>query len=173
VGKFVAALLATWMAISLYYLVTSLEIVSIYGAAELSTELAQSYLLALIYGASVVGLIYFFSSILKRTITSTLLGFFLLMMILPIVSTVLMVVDVDPWFMVTHSASLITDVFNLPGGFGFGPGQGGPGGPGPGAGMGFLTFEPEFHLGIAVMSVYAIGSFLAGLGIANRKQMAG
>jgi len=167
VGKFLAALLATWASISLYYLVTSLEIISIYGPADLSTELAKSFLLALIYGASVVSLIYFFSSVLRRTITSTLLGFFLLMMILPIVSTVLSAVDVDPWFIVTHSAGLITDVFNLPNAFGFGPGQE------AGRGGNLMTFSPEFYLGIAVMAAYAIIPFLAGLGIANRKQMAG
>jgi ABC-2 type transport system permease protein len=167
VGKFISALLATWIAISLYFFVTSLEIISIYDAAELSIELAQSYLLALIYGASVVGLIFFFSSTLRRTITSTLLGFFLLMMILPIISSVLSIAEVDPWFLVTHSAGLITDVFNLPSAGGFGPGQG-PGGSGA-----FVTFVPEFYLGITVMATYAIIPFLVGLVIANGKQMAG
>jgi ABC-2 type transport system permease protein len=171
VGKFVAALLTTWIAVSLYYLVTCLEIISIYGAAELSIELAHSFLLALIYGASVVGLIFFFSSILKRTITSTLLGFFLLMMILPITSAVLSLAEVDPWFLVTHSAGLITDVFNLPSAGGFRPGQG-PGA-GPVVSGALVTFSPEFYLGITVMAIYAITPFLAGLMIANRKQMAG
>ena len=167
VGKFLAALFATWIAISLYYLITSLEVISIYGAAELSIEFAKSYLLALIYGASVVSLVFFFSSILRRTITSTLLGFFLLMMVLPIMSSALSIVEVDPWFVVTHSAGLITDVFNLPSAGGFGPGRG-PAGTGE-----FITFSPEFYLGITVMAAYSIVPFLLGLGIANRKQMVG
>jgi hypothetical protein len=89
------------------------------------------------------------------------------MMILPITSAVLSLAEVDPWFLVTHSAGLITDVFNLPSAGGFRPGQG-PAGSGA-----FVTFSPEFYLGITVMAVYAITPFLAGLVIAGRKQMAG
>ncbi|MCK4816428.1 ABC transporter permease, partial [bacterium] len=114
VGKFLAALIATWLVVALYYLVTVMEIAQIYGVTEISNELTKSFLLALIYSVSVVSLIFFFSSILKRTITSTLIGFFLLMMIMPIISSVLMWVEVEPWFIVTYPSGLITSVLGLP-----------------------------------------------------------
>jgi ABC-2 type transport system permease protein len=164
VGKYIAAIISVWLVVSLYYLITMLEIVQIYSMGGISIELAKSFLIALLYAASVISIIYFFSSILKRTITSTLIGFFTLMMILPIISTVLSAVDVDPWFLVTHSANLIADVLGTSGG-GFEPGNG-PGGNGFGGG-----FSPDFYVGIYVMVLYTIGFFLTSIGLANRKEM--
>lgn len=167
VGKYIASLLSTWMAVAIYYLVTMLGMAQIYGMGDIGIEFVKSFLLALIYSASAVSIIYFFSAVLKRSITSTLVGFFSLMMILPIVTTVLSVGDVNPWFIVTHSAGLITDV--LGNSVSFGPDQVGHGGPG----FGGTSFSPDFYQGIAVMLAYAIGFFAAGLGIANRKKMEG
>ena len=167
VGKYIASVLATWLAVILYYLVTLLAIGQIYGFDQVSMEFGQSFLLALLYSASAVSLIYFFSSVMKRAITSTLIGFFALMMIMPIVSLVLTLGDVDPWFIITHSADLITDVLGTSGAS-FAPG-GSDGGPM----SGLADFSPDFYVGIGVMAGYAIGFFIAGLGIANRKKMEG
>jgi len=166
VGKYIASLLATWLSVMLYYLVTILAIGQIYGFDQVSMEFMQSVLLALLYSASAVSLIYFFSAAMKRAITSTLIGFFALMMILPIVSLVLILGDVDPWFIITHSADLITDVLGAST-TSFGPGANG----GPMSGL--ADFSPDFYEGIGVMVAYAIGFFAAGLGIANRKKMEG
>jgi ABC-2 type transport system permease protein len=168
VGKYIAALISTWIAVSLYYLVTMFGMAQIYGIGDISIEFVKSFLLALIYSASAVSIIYFFSAVMKRSITSTLVGFFSLMMILPIITTVLSIGNVDPWFLVTHSSDLISDVLGSSGGR-FGPGQVGDGGPA----FGGASFSPDFYLGIAVMLAYAIGFFAAGLGIANRKKMEG
>ena len=166
VGKYIASLLATWLAVILYYLVTLIAIIQIYGFDQISMEFGQSFLLALLYSASAVSLIYFFSSVMKRAITSTLIGFFALMMIMPIVSLVLTLGDVDPWFIITHSADLITDVLGSSDAS-FGPGADG----GHMSGLG--DFSPDFYVGVWVMVAYAIGFFTAGLGIANRKKMEG
>ncbi len=166
VGKYIASLLATWLAVMLYYLVTLIAIGQIYGFDQVSMEFGQSFFLALLYSASAVSLIYFFSSVMKRSITSTLIGFFALMMILPIVSLVLTLGDVDPWFIITHSADLITDVLGAST-TSFGSASHG----GPMSGL--ADFSPDFYVGIEVMTAYAIGFFVAGLGIANRKKMEG
>ena len=168
VGKYIASVLATWLAVILYYLVTLIAIGQIYGFDQVSMEFLQSFLLALLYSASAVSLIYFFSSVMKRAITSTLIGFFALMMIMPIVSLVLTLGNVDPWFIITHSADLITDVLGTSGAS-FGPGGSSDGGPM----SGLADFSPDFYVGIGVMAGYAIGFFIAGLGIANRKKMEG
>jgi ABC-2 type transport system permease protein len=159
VGKFIAAVIGVWLVVSLYYLVTVLEIVQIYGIAGISTEITQSFLLALLYSISVVSIIFFFSSILKRTITSALIGFFLLMMILPIISGVLIWVDVDPWFIVTYSAGLITGILGLPVEM-----------HGPQA-VDTVAFQPEFYTGVAVMVAYSIIFFILATIIANRRKM--
>ena len=160
-GKYVAALIAVWMAVSLYYLITMLQMAHLHGVGEIPTEFAKSYLTALIYAASVVSVIYFFSSILKRTITSTLLGFFFLLMILPIIAGVVISLDAEPWFIVTYSADLISNVL----------GEASSGGFGPGRHFGSLVFEPDFGVGIGVMTAYAVGFFSISAVIANRKSM--
>lgn len=168
VGKYLAAIIATFSVVSLYYLITAMEITAIYGADEISLNFIKSFLTAILYSTSVVSLIYFFSSIMKRSIVSTLLGFFSLMMILPIVSSVLSMVEIDPWFILTHSADLISNVFGFSGG-GFGPGNSGDG---PGH-FRDASFTPEFDLGIVVMIAYSIFFFLAGLVFSNRTKMEG
>ena len=160
-GKYVAAVISTWLIVSIYYLVTILEISSIYGASGITIELAQSFLLALLYSTSVVSIVFFFSSIMKKAITSTLIGFFLLMMILPIITTVFTAAEVDPWFIVTHDGDLITNVLGAGNGDGFGPSHG----------FNLTTFEPELWSGIGVMSAYTIILFLIGIVFANRRMM--
>jgi len=160
VGKYVAAVLGTWMVVGIYYLVTSLEVAHIYGLDRASEPLVRSLLLALLYSTSVVSLIYFFSSMFRRSITSTLLGFFSLLMILPIVGGVLSFVDVDPWFIVTTQGDLITRVFNL----------------GPSvrlAGGSVEYYTPDFYQGIAVMTAYAVVLLVIALVVANRKEFVG
>ena len=101
---------------------------------------------------------------MKRTITSTLIGFFVLMMILPIVTAVITVADVDPWFIVTHNGDLITNVLGTGNGGGFGQGH-------PGQEFNLTFFEPELWRGISVMSVYTVVLFLTGIMFANRRRM--
>ena len=161
IGKYIAAIISVWLVVSLYYLITMLEIVQIYGIGEISTDFAKSFLLALLYAVSAMSIIYFFSSILKRTITSTLIGFFLLMMILPMISMVLTRVEIDPWFLVTHSAGLITDVLVV--------GSAAP--VNPGSRFATTGFAPDFYVGIGVMVAYTIIFFLTSIVIANRKKM--
>ena len=159
VGKYTAALLATWFTVMLYYMVTALEIGGIYGFDEISVEFAQSLGLSLLYSMAAVSVAYFFSSLMKRTITSTLLGFFFLMMIMPIFQTVMIAVDVEPWFMVTYSADLITNVF-------------GGGSPAFGPGSDFANiYEPELNLGIYVMLAYALVLGIVSIFWANNRKM--
>ena len=160
IGKYIGALLPTLTVVSIYYFTTSIEIIGIYGFGGISLELFKSFFIALLYTTSAVSLIFFFSSVLKRKITSTLLGFFSLMMILPIVSSVLQfIVEVEPWYILTYTEGLITDVF-----VGAPPIGGGPGGQ-PG------QFSPDFYIGIIVMVFYTIVLFFLGVFIANRRRM--
>ena len=160
VGKHIAALLATFFVVSLYYGVTTLEMAVIYGVSEIPTELASSYSLALLYSTSAVSIVFFFSSILKRTISSTVLGFVFLMMVLPIIQAILQLTNVDPWFVVTYSAGLLTEVLGVAARFS-----------GPGGHFPSTTFTPDLHVGIAVMAAYTIIFFVTSIVAANRKSL--
>lgn len=165
IGKYIAAVMATFLVVTLYYLITVLGMVQIYGGDSVTEAMGKSYLLALIYSAAVVSIIYFLSAVLKRSITASILGFFLLMMIIPIITSVISLADVDPWWSITHSAGLITDVLGVGSGGGFGPG-GGPGEEGFGTG-----FYPDFYVGTAVMVAHAIVFFIAAVIFATRRRM--
>lgn len=160
IGKYFGSIIATWFIVSLYYFITILEMISIYGLSGISIEISQSFLIALLYSTSVVSIVFFFSSIMKKTITSTLIGFFLLLMILPIITGVLIFAEVDPWFIITHNGSLITDVIaNVNQGFG------------PGQGFSLNLFTPDLWNGIGVMSVYTGILFFVGIILAVRRKM--
>jgi len=165
VGKYIAATLAVFLVVSLYYLITMLEMAQIYGADNVTVAIGKSYLLALIYSAAVVSIIYFMSAIFSKSITSSILGFFLLMMILPIITMVLMLAGVDPWWSVTSSANLITDVLGTGEGIGFGPGQDGD------EGMDMGSYPPDFYTGTSVMVAHAIIFFVAAVLFAVRRRM--
>jgi len=158
IGKYVAALLATFLVVSLYCVVITLEIMGVYGVGEIPAELAKAYLLALLYTTSAVSVVYFFSSVLNRTIASTVLGFVVLMMLLPVIQRVLGLVDVEPWFIVTYSAGLITEGL---GEVSFGPGER----------FASESFSPDLYVGIGVMIAYTIIFFVSSVLIANRKGM--
>ena len=165
VGKYCAALIAIISLVSLYYLITMVEVMVIHGVDSVPQELITSYLLALLYGSSVLSLTFFFSSVLKGVISSTLMGFFTLMMILPILSALLMVVRVEPWFIVTYSGGLITNVFGPPVGaamsFGSGPAQS----------QMFTLYQPNFTIGVVIMTLYAILFFISSIALASRKDV--
>ena len=161
-GKYIAALTAIFVIVSLYYIITILEVIQIYGINNVPLDLVKSYLLALLYVCSVLSLTFFFSSIFKSVISSTLISFFTLMMILPIVSMLLTVVKIEPWFIVTYSAGLITDVFVQP------IFMGGAGGE---RGGGFTEYAPDFGTGVWVMVAYAVILFIMSIIIAVRKDV--
>jgi ABC-type transport system involved in multi-copper enzyme maturation permease subunit len=121
--------------------------------------LLKSYFLAALYASSVVSIIYFFSSIFKKTTMSTVVGFFFVLMVLPIVVMIFELLKVEPWFIVTYSAGLITNVIGV---VSIGASHGG---------MGIEDFQPHLALGIVVMFVYTAVFFFAGTWIANRKSI--
>jgi ABC-2 type transport system permease protein len=158
-GKYIAALTATFFVVLLYYLTMTLQIAQLYGWGGIPTELAKSWLTALIYSASAVSVVFFFSSLLKRSMSSTIVGFLFLMIILPVVAMILMRVNQEPWFIVTYSANLIPDVLGVSSSLV-------PGGEQHSA---LSNFKPNFGVGIGVMVAYAIVAFVSGVVLANRK----
>ncbi|MEF8874585.1 MAG: ABC transporter permease [Candidatus Thermoplasmatota archaeon] len=160
IGKYIGALIPTMMVLSIYYLTTAAELIGIYGAGALNLNMAKSFLVALVYTTSAVSVVFFFSSLLQRKITSMLLGFFSLMMILPIISNVLQfIVEVEPWYIVTYSAGLITDVFAVTTTIGGGPdGQ-------------LSFFTPDFYEGLGVMVVYTLVFLFIGVAFSIKRRM--
>ncbi len=163
VGKFLAAFLATALVSLLYYGVTFTEMESVYGWGNVPAAFSTSLAIALLYALGALAVTFTFSSVMRSTITSNMLSFFALLLILPIVSGVLSIAGVDPWFVPTYYSSLTTSVFGGTGGFG-----GGPGGPGGGAGA---SFSPDFHTGLWVLCGSSIILLAFSALVASRRQM--
>ena len=161
VGAYLASLLATFFVVFLYYLVMTLQIAQLYGWGQIPTELGKSFLTALIYSASAVGVVFFFSALLKRSISSTIVGFLFLLVALPVLTTILMRVNQEPWFVVTYSAQLIRDVLGVSTSLPFGGGD---------HGFDFTSFQPHLGVGIAVMLAYAIVGLASGTFVALRRE---
>ena len=58
-GKYIAALLATFLVVLLYYVVMTLQIAQLYGWGAIPTELGKSFLTALLFSAAAVSVVFF------------------------------------------------------------------------------------------------------------------
>ncbi len=143
-GKLLASLAASWMILLLYYAAATVAALAI--TKSLSWEVGLSAAYALAYTASVIGVAFVLSSVLKGTIASTVLTFFLFTLIFMIVGALLQVGKVSPWFIPTDAAEIISNVLSAPGG-------------GP---PGFPVFVPDAATSLAVFAGYfVIGSIVA------------
>ena len=158
-GKYLGALAATFLVVSLYYLVLTLQTGQLFGWGNIPAEVGKSFAAALIYSTAAVSIVFFVSSVLKRSMSATILGLLALFMILPIIAMIITLLNHEPWYIVTYSAGLITSVLGGSGGFG----------PGRHADV-VREFTPTFAKGLAVMVAYAVVALAAGMRIAVRKE---
>jgi ABC-2 type transport system permease protein len=155
-GKYIAAVAATFFVVLLYYLVTTLQIGHLFGWGNMPVELWKSFVAALVYSAAAVSVVFFISSLLKRAVSSIMLGVALLLIVLPVISGITRLLNHEPWFIVTYSAGLITDVFGIVSSGGFERRA--------------EQFHPAFGTGIEVMIVYAVVCLGAAMLLALRKE---
>jgi ABC-2 type transport system permease protein len=158
-GKYLAALVCTFLVVALWYVVLTLETGALYGWGEIPAEMWKSFVTALIFSTAAVGVAFLVSSALKRSISATILVFLVLMMIMPIVVMIMTLLESEPWFIVTYSANLITTVLGTTSRLPMGP-----------HGDVVQQFTPTFGRGMAVMATYAVACVGAGMAIAVRKE---
>jgi ABC-2 type transport system permease protein len=163
-GKFLAAFVATAAMASIYYLITLSEIQAVYGLGDVPAALPTSFAVAVLYSLAALSVAFTFSALMKSTITSNLLSFFMLLLVLPIISGVLSIAGVDPWLVPTYYSSLISSVFGGPS-----DSVGGGGGGGPGAAL--ASFSPDFHTGLAVVSGWSVALLLFSALVTSWRQM--
>jgi ABC-2 type transport system permease protein len=158
-GKYLAALAAVLLVVSMIYIVVTAQVIGLYGMGSIPVALGKSYLAAAFYSCSVVSIIYFFSSIFKKALVSAFTGLFLLFLVLPGLQILMNTLELNKenWFLLSSHVNLITAVLNesrvYP------------------EGLFHSTVQVSFGTGIAVMIAYAIIFFAAGTWIANRKDM--
>ena len=111
-GKFLSAALSTMIILMIPYVSCIVGLVIIYG--EIVNEIFLSLAYAIIYMVSLVGLAILFSSLIKNSTLSIILTFLTLFLVMPILSTVMVLTGHEPWFILTYCSGIVLQVFNPP-----------------------------------------------------------
>lgn len=160
-GKFVAAVISTLLAVAFYYGMGVGVLWGIYGFVP--SEVAASFAYAVLFVCCVLGMTFLFSSIMKGSMGATLLSFFTFFMILSIISSVIMLIGNEPWYIPTYASGIITQVIN----------------PQkdtmieiPGSPLKMYTFYPKLPISIIVLAAYFVIALALSIMATYRKEMA-
>lgn len=160
-GKFVAAFVSGLLPIGFYYVLGAIGMLSSYHT--MPWETGVSFLYALLYLLCVLGLTFLFSSLLKSSMAATLLSFFMFIFILSIVSSVITLAGMEPWYLPNYAAGSITQVINP---------QNDAVIQFPGSSLKLYTFYPKFPVSIIIQAAYLVVALALSIVITNRKEMA-
>ncbi len=166
-GKFISASLATALVVLIYYAAAFIVGIAISSNLEHIELGLASLALALLYSVSAVSLGMLISSIMKSSVASLILTFFLLLMILPIVDGVFAFISSAPWFSLTFSAQTVqtimvfpypvTEVVTLP--------------VTETSTMTLYQHVPNVAISVAVMAIYAVVAMVIAYFLFRRKEM--
>ncbi len=164
-GKYLASCVAVTLLIIFSYVIISISLLAIYG--EVPIEVAKSLGLCLLYGASVLSVTFFFSSVSKGAMGATVMTLLFIMVISGIIEGVLLFADKPYWFTLSAGGDSIALVYSdfelLMEGFM------------PQGAMGMLPFEfetPDIGLTALGMVIYLVVGFVLSIWISNRRQLA-
>lgn len=111
-GKFLASIYAGTIVLGIYYTFTASAVAIRTG--NIPGELERSFLLALFYFISGLGVAYLISGLLRGTTGANVLTFVLFFLIFPIITTIMQFTQVKPYFSITFAAQVISDVLTVP-----------------------------------------------------------
>ena len=112
-GRFIANYLMNAIIVLFYYALVSFA--TLYQYQTVPTSLWASMGWALLYTLAVLSLVTFFSSIMKSTAAATVTSILLLLILFSIIESILSIFSaVEPLFLLTYYARIITQCFNMP-----------------------------------------------------------
>jgi len=166
-GKFLASTGAMFLMLFLYYGVALGLGLLITG--RFSILGVESLLLAMMYATAAISVGFLISSVMKGTTGAQILTFALFLFIFTIITGVLTVSGMEPWFIVSYSGGTISYITQDPYPIS-GTAIGGTEGFAPG-GIEMTNYYPEIGVAIAVMLAYAVISLVLAYYFFNRRQM--
>ena len=166
-GKFLASMGAMFLVLLLYYGVALLLDLAITGS--FSVLGVESLLLAMLYAVAALSVGFLISSIMKGITGAQILTFALFLFIFTILTGVLTMGGVEPWFVVTYSGGTIGYITQDP----YPTSGTATGGAPEGMAPGGLTssYFPDVGVAIAVMAAYALISLVLAYYIFSRREM--
>ncbi len=163
-GKFIASTGAMFLVLIIYYGIALVLGVAITGG--FSTLGVESLLLAMLYSVSALAVGYLISSVMKGSTGALILTFALFLFIFSIVTSVLSIGGVEPWFILTFAGETIANITQVPypvtttTQFGSGAGS-----------VTLTTYIPDVGVAIAVMIAYTVVSLLLAYVFFKRREM--
>ena len=111
IGRYIAALVASFLIILVYYIFAAAG--SLYFFSSIPAAFATSIGLSVLFIASVLSLAFFISSLFNNPQTSTMAVVILLVIVLPILSSLLPAfVSLEPWFLINYGGQVVYNVFS-------------------------------------------------------------
>ena len=165
VGKFAASAGVMFSALAVFYSIVAIIVVAIDGS--ISSLMAASFGLALLFAVAALAIGYLISSFMKGSTGALILTFALLLMILPIVDTVATLSKAKPDFSLTFSSGVIGYIMETPyptdfvQNIDFG-----------GRTFEFLNYYPDVSLSIIVALAYSALAITLAIWLFDRREMA-
>jgi len=110
-GKIIGCIIVETVMVVLFYLGTA--VVSQLADGFVPIDLFTGLGIAFLFIIASTGIAMLISSILKKSGTSAVLTFFLLLLIIPMISLMVSISGVDPWFMLNHASSLMVPSYQV------------------------------------------------------------
>jgi ABC-2 type transport system permease protein len=163
IGKWLGAMTASLMIFATYAAITIGNGLYYFGA-NIPVQFGESLLFSLVYLAAVLGFTFFFSSLFKSSSMSILVTAILFLFAFSIIQLLVSgFAHIEPWFIITYGAGIISNVLMDP----YPTTQiirgGGPGGEAS-------TFAASIPVGLAILVGYFVVTAILGLVLFERKE---
>ena len=111
IGRYISAFIASLLIILVYYLFAAVG--SLYFFSSIPLAFASSIGLAAVFIASVLAFAFFMSSLFNNPQTSTMAVVILLVIVLPVLSSILpALANLEPWFLINYGGQVVYNVFS-------------------------------------------------------------
>jgi ABC-2 type transport system permease protein len=162
IGKWLGAFIASTIILALFTIITLGNGLYYFGA-DVPVQFFESVLLTWLYLISVLGFTFFFSALFKSSAIAILVTVILFLFGFNIIDLVASTfAHVEPWFLLTYGAAIISNVFIVP----YPPHvttiDAGP--------LSITTYAATIPEGIAIMAIYFLVTVILGLVLFERKE---
>src|SRR3989442_14434948 len=161
IGKWLGALIASVIMLLVFTAITVGNGIYYFGL-NIPYQLWESLLFSILYLVAVLGFTFFFSSLFKTTSMSILVTAILFLFAFTLIQALVVgLVKIEPWFLITYGATIITNVLIDPypttSTQGFGPNA-------------FTSYAASIPEGIAILLAYFAVTAVLGLLLFERKE---
>ena len=161
IGRYLGALAIGVAIVTLYYVLGSLGMLYLYRGVPV--QVGESYLLSLVFVASAIALSFLFSSMFRNGSTALVTAIILMLLVFSIVTGVLDLTNIEPWFILTYGGQIVTDILVVP----YGPHKSVLGN----GRISVTSYTPYVWEGLVIMVGYLVISLVVSIIIYNRREI--